>query len=214
MLGPMVKSRTTANLLDLLYQINTLLHNVFLLNPQTTSYKAIQELLDQNILTYDIESNSITLLPVSADEKLILIKSETGVFMVNQTENDSDEEQFGTSLLSIVDQPKPLLNEKISIFLDYLFIPYSATNYSKFSFEQKLALYVILSEEYNAMLVQKDITTMALLGQETVLVIINEVYSRIDNHPLLSSISKDNLIILIRKFFFALQQMVRNFFPA
>ena len=206
MLEPLTKVRTESNMIDLLVRTNDLLHNIFLIDPAIASYEVIQDFLSKQILTYDPVSNLLSLLPLSISEyQSSLMKH----FTTTIPRADGEESPVQIQVQSLSDKPKRLLNEDATVLLEYLFIPFKDT----ITFDEKLSLYCLLSEEYRKMLQQRDITSLAMLGRQTVMLIINEVYEKVNKHPLLQSIPKEQLIILIRKFFNAIQQMIRSFYP-
>lgn len=206
MLEPLTRAKTDSNMIDLLIKTNDLLHNIFFIDPSISSYDVIQDFLSNKQLTYDPFTNTLSLLPMSIRENQSTLAKQ---FTTTIPKIDGEESVVEIQIQTLSDKPKRLLNDEIKIFLEYLFIPFNDT----ITFDQKLVLYCLLSEEYRKMLQQKDITSLAMLGQQTVLLIINEVYEKVDQLPLLEAIPKGRLIVIIRKFFNAIQQMIRSFNP-
>lgn len=187
-----------------LLQVNDLLYNVFLISKD--KQRAILETIQNDNIVSETNS-SVQVLPVTQDEKHTFFLSEMGQLLekllpLDDLNNFNDALELTFSLV----QSRRFLYEEIPIFLSYLFNP----NDSSINFDQKLSLYLILAEEYHKTLQGKDITSMAILGQKTIHMIIDTIYTRIESHPDLMTISKDKLSILMKKFFVVLNKTVQK----
>ena len=90
------------------------------------------------------------------------------------------------------------------MFTEYLF-----TVKNKYiSDQQRLSLFLLLSEEYSRLLKEKDIQSMTILGQETIEMITNTIYDKIGSSEYLKLLDKGQISHEIRRFFFAIRQIV------
>lgn len=201
------KEKTIENELKVLLQINELLYNVFLIGKEHK--EIIQGLLKNNILQSDVDGR-LFVLPTTQIEKEEYLLSDMGMLLVNFLPTKSNKDmKIMMELISSLSQTRKFLPEEISVFLNFLF---NSTNDS-IDFDLKLNLYLILSESYHKMLVDKDITSMAILGQKTIWLMINNVYSLVNAHDKLNKIDKGKLTSLMRKFFFTIEKTIQNLNP-
>ena len=181
------KEKTIENELKVLLQINELLYNVFLIGKEHK--EIIQGLLKNNILQSDVDGR-LFVLPTTQIEKEEYLLSDMGMLLVNFLPTKSNKDmKIMMELISSLSQTRKFLPEEISVFLNFLF---NSTNDS-IDFDLKLNLYLILSESYHKMLVDKDITSMAILGQKTIWLMINNVYSLVNAHDKLNKIDKGKI---------------------
>ena len=197
--------KTIEDELKTLLQINELLYNVFLIGKEHK--EIIQGLLNNDLLQSDL-NGKISILPTTQDEKEEYLLSDMGSLLGKIIPANSDKDiKMMMDLSNALIHSRRYLHEEIPIFLNFLF------NSNSIDFKVKLDLYLILSKDYHEMLVDKDITSMAILGQKTVWLIINNVYEKINNHEELNKIDKGKLTYLMRKFFFTIEKTIQNLNP-
>ena len=201
------KLNTIENELFILKQVNQLLYNVFLIG------KDFQESVQKVFQNQDLfsESNgSVYLLPTTQDEKNHYFLSELGIFLEKMLPTNSQAE-FNESLeitFSLI-QNRRFINEEIPIFLNYLFNPPDPV----LTYELKLKLYLILSEEYHKILLDRDISSMAILGQKTIQMIINGIFTNISEDSELNLLPREKLTILMKRFFIIVTKTVQKLTP-
>ena len=198
--------------LVVLNQINDLLHNILLLGNSQNDQVIIKDLIKNKMLLFI--DDKVKSIPISYNEQEKYLLSEISYQLDNLSRNTDQEVvqgelnntiQFAETIISA----KRFLSQALEIFLDYLFSPED----NVVSNRQKLKLFLILSEEYNYVLKDRDITSPVVLGHKTIMMIVNRVYQRIDDEINLKEISKDKLIILIKKFFFVIEKTVNSYLP-
>jgi hypothetical protein len=213
MVNALVKIDSEKSQLEVLFLINDLLFNIFLIaDKEKSSSGIIKELLAKKQL---IASNDkIQLISNSLDEREAYYTSNFSRFLEIQANVElarpaMSEIEALLGLATNITSQKRYLNEEIGIFLNYLFNPKDM----EVTDDQKLSLYLLLSEEYRKLLEKRDISTMVALGEKSVMMIVTRVYDRIDTDKTLKNISKGKLTTLMRKFFFVLKGAVDSLQP-
>ena len=149
-----------------------------------------------------MDNGKVEIIPITTEDKQLYLLSELGVFLTERppyqenstTEQASEKSYEIQQRMSITTQlinSKKFLNELIPNFIGYLL----GSEDNEVTYDKKLALYVLVSEEYRKVLDERDITSMTILGQKTVLMIINEVYTRINETKELKDQPKEKLTL-------------------
>jgi hypothetical protein len=199
--------------LELLFLINDLLFNIFLMaDKEKASHGIIKEFLQKKEL---IEINGkVQLIQNSFDDREAYYTSNFVRFLETNGRIESvkpvmSEIEALIGIATSITSQKRYLNEEIGIFINYLFNPKDR----EVTDDQKLSLFLLLSEEYRKLLENRDITTMVTLGEKSVMMILTKVYDRINTNEVLQNISKGKLTMLMRKFFYVLNGAVTSLQP-
>ena len=154
------------------------------------------------------QKGKILLIPPNYPEiENTLLSQLDKLFYLSDPKNFQSEDSFTIQnqyILEISNQNRKFPFEDVLIFMEYLF----KVKNSDVSDQQRLDLFLLLADEYSKLLKDKDIKSMTILGQKTIEMISNNVYDQINNHQSLNHLKKDSMSHEIRRFFFAIKQIV------
>lgn len=184
--------------------------NVLLVGKNYNLQIVIEELIKSNNLVE--EESNLFIEPFSTSELADYLSSEMGISLLYSNDQSSSIEELQTQfdLLKELIQNKKLLQEIVPQFVEFLFRPKPLNDISD---DTLLDLYIILSDEYRVLLEERDIENISMLGEKSVFMIINNVYSRIDSNKELSIIDKGLLTKYMRKFFFTIANTIDYLTP-
>ncbi len=193
--------------IDELLKVTKLIQTIFMYSSEIEQPLTLDV---QNLLKnqWIVENNgSLEFLPLSYIEKESSLLSDFAKFYnkLHNNNQDFNPNISGPNFLNSFDSNLQRI-ENIKKFLEYLFTIKSPS----ISDRHRLILFEIVAEEYVQMLKDKDIRSLTVLGQNTVLTIVTKVYNRISNNNSLQNLPKGPLSHEIMRFFFVIKQLINN----
>lgn len=195
--------------LDNLLKVSRIVQNIFLtINSEQLLLKpAIHQLLQEgNLIEHN---NTLELLPQRYVEKqsLFTVAIEGYLSHIAPENEISETNAYGNQVVdlnALANFEKPDFRI-IELFLEYLF----RVKNVKISDSNRVKIFEIIAEEYTEMLREKDIQSLTILGQKTVMLVVTKIYDRINEDDALNILPKGPVSHEIMRFFFVIKQLVQ-----
>lgn len=191
-----------------LLKVSNIVQNIFLTinTEQVLIEQVIQQLSHEgNLIEHN---NTLELYPQKFVERQSLFTVAIAQ-IASENENVSCEDQNNTALDFCLSPNFEQHEFKIiGTFLEYLF----RVKNVEISDINRVKLFEIIAEEYSGMLREKDIQSLTILGQKTVLLVVTKIYDRIYEDDSLKILPKSTVSHEIMRFFFVIKQLVKNLY--